>query len=288
MKTLATTFGAMLLAVMGCGGTADVPREEPPVATKFEGVDFGDCKAVTKRYEFQLVTDVAAFDTGSNIRSKAPVYYYTNNDETNPSRELTDDEINKQGREREPCNCYPDEESAPGGGEIKPVEGGAPSLDSETLCEPSDRSVQLHTEAPGFTGWGMVFGASFEGTGVETVNDASAWEGLAVWVKRESSQPLSMFAAVVDQYTVSSGGFCQDEGLLENACDAFGIGVGFEEDWRLVLMPFSQLTQRGFGFGSPEGKLEVEALRGFAFYLPSGVWKVRLDELSFYRAKRSK
>ncbi len=165
----------------------------------------------------------------SGIKSRST---YSNNDETNPSRALTNNEIENQNFKRAPCDCEPDEESAPeGGAVIQPVTGGAPSLAEGSLCMPSRSSVQLVSRGNGFAGWGMVFGASFELDNVETEQsgdkigiDASLWDGLAVWLKRETNDPLPMFASVVDQYTVSAGGYCQDQGLLESACDAFGAG----------------------------------------------------------------
>jgi hypothetical protein len=281
-----------LLAVVACGGTSDVERKAPPVQEVGDGVDFYDCVSVTAKYEFQSLSDGSNFDRGSNIRGSGPPYYYSNNDKSNPARQLTPDEV-AQKVERPPCDCEPDQESAPeDGAVIQPVVGGAPSLSEESLCSPSPRSVQLVSRGKGFTGWGMVFGGSYDQADEDTDDpddlkgvDASLWDGVALWVKRDSDAPLSMFASVVDRYTVSKGLYCQDEGLLENSCDAFGIGAGFEPEWRLVLLPFDAASQRGFGKGSPNQRVEADDLWGFSFYLPSGAWDVRVDELSFYRRK---
>lgn len=144
-------------------------------------------------------------------------------------------------------------------------------------CGTSSRAFRMTGE--GLRIWGMVFGWNFR----DGARDLSEWEGVSFWARRGSEDSgRSLFFSVFDPMTESSGGFCDsDSEILEEKCDAYGTGVGLDEEWRFFAIPFSALRQRGFGVATEE--LLTDEILGFNWAADKGKWDVWLDDVALYR-----
>lgn len=157
--------------------------------------------------------------------------------------------------------------SSPGATEI---EGGR--------CGSSLRGFRMTGE--GLRIWGMVFGFNyFDGT-----RDLSEWEGVSFWARRGSGDSgRSLFFSVFDPLTENRGGCCDsDSEVLSEKCDAYGTGVGLDEEWRHFAIPFSALRQRGFGVAT-DGLL-TSRIVGFNWAADRGNWDVWIDDIALYRS----
>jgi hypothetical protein len=178
------------------------------------------------------------------------------------------------------------------------------SPDANELPDPrcGESTYALRIRAEGLAIYGAAFGLSFL---VEDPlgRDASDWEGLSMWVKRNGDGVgTSLFASVSDRNTDSSARAsiqsselqqeietdeivpdCNDDSLVESQkCDRFGAGVLLPNEWTFVRIPFDRMKQRGYGVPAPA--LDVGALAGLNFGVEVGDWDFYVDDVAFYRA----
>lgn len=239
----ARAFFPLLVGIStGCGGSSSEPR---PTAEEGPdaGVDPFDCDA-DEGLELSMLQD---FEKG------VATHFYTNSDGT-------------EGSVVEP----PAGSSSPAAADI---EGGR--------CGTSSRAFRMTGE--GLRIWGMVFGWNFR----DGTRDLSDWDGISFWARRGSvDSGRSLFFSVFDPLTDSGSQFsehqCDSESeVLSEKCDAYGTGVGLDEEWRFFAIPFSALRQRGFGVATDQ--LNVEEIIGFNWAADRGEWEVWLDDVALFR-----
>jgi len=144
-------------------------------------------------------------------------------------------------------------------------------------CGVSQRAFRM--TGAGLTEWGMVFGFNFR----DGAHDLTEWDGVSFWARRGAVSGRSMFFSVFDPYTEDKGGHCDSSSeVLTEKCDAYGTGVGLDEEWRFFAIPFDKLRQRGFGV--PTEELLVSEILGFNWAADRGDWDVWVDDIALYRA----
>jgi hypothetical protein len=137
--------------------------------------------------------------------------------------------------------------------------------------------------ATGLVEWGAVFGRIFNAP-----IDVSEYAGVSMWVRRGAPPVRTLFAGIREQHTyydkAADDHFCEDEpALLTDKCDPFGAGVGLEEPWRFVVIPFAAMEQQGFG--KPAPAIDLEGLVGVDFSIGPGDFEIWVDDVSLYRAR---
>ncbi len=244
-RSSSTLLLLVLGSLVGCGGSSGDPRPTAESGPE-PGTDPFDCDADAD-LELSMLQD---FEKG------VATHFYTNSDGTD-------------GSEVDP----PAGSSSPAATDI---EGGR--------CGTSSRAFRMTGE--GLRIWGMVFGWNFR----DGTRDLSAYDGISFWARRGSEDSgRSLFFSVFDPWTDSGSEFsehqCDSESeTLSEKCDAYGTGVGLDENWRHFAIPFSALRQRGFGVATDE--LEVEEIIGFNWAAEKGQWDVWLDDVALFRYRR--
>jgi hypothetical protein len=157
------------------------------------------------------------------------------------------------------------------------------------LAAPADNLPDAgpYSSSPG--GWGGVFGISMGAF------DASEYEGISFMVKRGrvgTGQSLSV--SMPDQNSGSSSrlGCVQSSPAdVRRMCDAYGVSVGFDDQWRLFAIPFTQMAQRGFGMPYPRELFLSSGITSIAEvkmeFAPSADWDFYIAGVSFYKKKGS-
>jgi hypothetical protein len=109
-------------------------------------------------------------------------------------------------------------------------------------------------QGSGFTLWGAGEGFNFddpgngEGGSAKVAYDASAYTGIAFWAKAGSGSTTSLRVNVSDKDTDPAGGVCAP---VSKCNDHFGATLPLSTDWRQFVLPFSELTQAGWGMPAP-------------------------------------
>ncbi len=174
-------------------------------------------------------------------------------------------------------------------------------------CDTSEEDCAVTVE--GFLDWGgaivhdwtSVSGGTPVDVGAE--GEPGSWDGIAFWAKRTEASELdyeltretgrSMFVAVTDKYTIETPPwafekedgttFCTNATADAEKCDRFGIGVGLETEWNFYRVPFSQMSQRGYGVPSPG--IDRSGIIAVSMYLSDGPWDFWVADVAFYREK---
>jgi hypothetical protein len=167
-------------------------------------------------------------------------------------------------------------------------------------------TIAYHMVSKGQNVWGPQVGQRFrapaEGSMPPVDLDDFAgktWEGMGFWIRKGTDykelEPTgtSMFVSLRDPNTISSGNDstppCNDASNFDNMkCDAFGVGISFDTDWRYVMIPFDDLKQRGYGVH--EDALDRTQIEFLYFSMDigdaaNGNWNVWLDDVVMYRHK---
>jgi hypothetical protein len=172
--------------------------------------------------------------------------------------------------------------------DFSPTEGGAPALLGDSRCQPSAGHMLIESRKPGFSDWGLTFGANFR----EATQDGSEWDGIGLWARHGKGSAVTSFNATLPERHTSNQESadgaqyeCRDGLDVANLCDPFGRGIDASEDWRFYLLPFDSLAQQGFGKASPLGQLNVEEILGLSFQIGAGTWNLRIDEIVYYRER---
>ena len=158
----------------------------------------------------------------------------------------------------------------------------------------------LHLRAVGLKIWGAALGANLGSAcvpaGTATGCDASEWDGLALWARRDAEftddagvahrSGRTLFVSTADRYSHGNLGHCVwDHVRDEEKCDRFGLGVGLDTEWRFYAIRFDAMKQRGFGKPSPTGQLD-RVLYDVNFGVEAGDWEIWLDDVSLFREPR--
>jgi hypothetical protein len=158
----------------------------------------------------------------------------------------------------------------------------------EGHCGTSTRA--FHFVAKGEFRWGPSAYVQYEYPPYPTTGiDVTAWDGLAFWAKL-GSQPTgeSMFVSIMDKPTNgeaidANGVMCLTAPLAPDPvkCDSFGFSIGIESAWKYVVLPFSDLRQRGFGIHADS--VDLTHVVQLKFSLDIGDWDVWIDDVALYR-----
>ena len=151
--------------------------------------------------------------------------------------------------------------------------------------------------------WGPQFGQGFgrplaaTGDYLEPV-DISDWEGMAFWIKKGNDHPeleptgSTLFVSLRDPNTMSleQGGKLRNDKANNDRekCDPYGASVGFDTNWRYVMIPFSDMKQRGYGVR--EDALLMKQITKVTFSMDigdaaNGNWNVWIDDVVLYNYK---
>ncbi len=157
----------------------------------------------------------------------------------------------------------------------------------------------LNIQAGPFANWGGNVGTRFS----QPVN-ATVYDGIAVWMRTGPGYSNSPRITLSDMYTDSQynmsppdGGVaycnpnpnCAVQTAQGNAncynvgCDTFGAYSAVIEDWRLFVLPFSEMRQGGWGKMRPF--LDLSQLLSIQISYPVGTWDLWVDDIAFYRLK---
>jgi len=174
------------------------------------------------------------------------------------------------------------------GGVAKPLGEAAPEVIPQGGRCGSTRA--LHVTGSGFLDWGadvsvtFNWGATDAGADGARAWNGSAYQGLTFWARLGATSGSSVRFALADQYERPEGGFCTVDGSGPGCWDTFGVDLPYlDTTWRKYKIYFSDLTQRGFGYTSPKGKLDTSALYQFQLELPAGaIFDLWFDDPTFF------
>jgi hypothetical protein len=148
----------------------------------------------------------------------------------------------------------------------------------------------FHTVGGGFTKWGAGVGillAPPTDTGAKQPYDASAFAGVAFWIRLGDSGPVSAsvrFNMTTAQTSPEGGGCDPAVASGPTAChDHFGVQLMLAPFWTRVIIPFSQLSQQGWGRASPVG-FDRGQLLDIQFQVTAGApFDFWIDDITFLR-----
>lgn len=165
-------------------------------------------------------------------------------------------------------------------------------LYAEPLASPQcGQERGLHLKAGPFFSWGGTLGFPFA-----PAFDAREWEGVALVGRIRSGTRSTFRLTVIDPKTDgtfvdpdTSSASCNalttpDD--FRDGCDPFGAFFVLDQEWKLVLLPFDEMRQAGFGRSSPF--LDRGAVRQLRIGYAQGSWDFYIDQVAFYRSRRGK
>lgn len=161
------------------------------------------------------------------------------------------------------------EQSPDPGKDFAPAAGG-----------PRDVGFMAQTTGGGFTEWGAGMGFDLNNAGTaKGVWDASAFTGVAFYAR--GNAPVRIAIATRAVVPVASGGTCMPgEAEGEECDDAHGKTLTLDATWRQYVVPFSEITQDGWG---RPAEFDAKTLTGIQFQIAKGVeFDVYIDEIGFY------
>jgi hypothetical protein len=165
----------------------------------------------------------------------------------------------------------------------------------------------MHIKGGPFSNWGGNIGTRFalgDGGGMAGGLDVSQYEGVSLWMRTAPGYATAAKIALADPHTDSQynmyppdGGtpFCDPNpncsaqsaqgnmNCFNVGCDKFGQFTPLTEDWRLYLIPFTEMRQGGWGKPWPE--LDLTQIVSFEVDYTQGTWDFWVDDISFYRRK---
>ncbi len=179
--------------------------------------------------------------------------------------------------------------SSDGTGEMSELPGREPAATEIEggRCGISRYAMRLTAE--GMAVYGGAFGINFYPEPL----DVSKWDGITFWARSGPSEGRSLFVSVSEKHTDETNGaplFDDNEPFCEELpddpsrkCDRFGVGLGLESSWRLYVIYFDDMAQRGFGRPAP--KMDLEALIGVSFAFETGAWDIWVDDVALFRTE---
>ncbi len=303
---------SLLLALSGCGGEDGGPRPtESPALPLAEDPGSGpiDCPVQDDDGSWVLGDDRFEFDFLETFPyGAAERGWYTNNarcyqcelvwrrcnglDEGgNPGRSCLEIEgIDREAYERYLDNCWAECEAIQSPSHFeKPL--FAEAIPSGGRC---GSEFALHLEAGPFdqvqfavdSRWGGIIGLEFAQPGF----DASFYDGIAFWGRRNPASRNAIRLDVTDRYTnqdyvspetgeaLCEGNTTPDD--TSEGCDKFGTPALLGPDWQLYTLPFAEMRQAGWGKHAPN--LDVWGLLSVGFSYNEGAWDFWIDDIAFY------
>jgi Carbohydrate binding domain (family 11). len=157
------------------------------------------------------------------------------------------------------------------GATMSPAPGG-----NFTMTDTGDPCRELAAYVKGF-GYALD-GASFS-VGLGSPYNASAYRNLTFWAKVDPGTTPRLRVSLPDKDTHPDGGICQWSG--QNLCwDHYGLRVAFTTAWAQYTIPFSSLTQNGWG--NLGAAFDPASVYEVVFEIPVnanfGIW---IDDLAF-------
>lgn len=157
--------------------------------------------------------------------------------------------------------------------------GGSHTLSFESTDDPAvDGSGVLHVAGGPFDQYsGLGLGLRWSETGDERCYyDASHYEGLRFWARGDAGIRVAL--QMPEVRPVSMGGTCPDDA----ACyDSHGVNFDIGPEWTLYEVPFSSVTQSGWGHRV--GSFDPSKLFTIEFQFTGGsTYDFWLDDLTFY------
>jgi hypothetical protein len=157
----------------------------------------------------------------------------------------------------------------------------------------------LHLQAPlvsgPFTDWGIQFDRDMTGNPF----DASAYEGVAFWLRVGPDSRGTFRFNVADKYTwekyrdpatnasICLGSTSIDQylpGSSTEGCDQAGSFFLAGPEWRFYTLPFSEMRQAGWGKKEPY--FDIWNIMAMGFLTGAGAWwDIWIDDVAWYRRK---
>jgi hypothetical protein len=161
--------------------------------------------------------------------------------------------------------------------------GPAPFACSQLSDAPAALGVYaMHITATGFTGWGSGLGVDFRAG--KKVYDGSKLSGVRFWARVGEGKNTRHRIQFVDTTTDALGGKCNPAANApegEKCDDHFGKDLVLTTSWTLYVVPFTDLSQVGFGTSAPA--LDTAHLYGLQVTakpkLNVDLW---IDEIEFF------
>jgi len=159
------------------------------------------------------------------------------------------------------------------GATMTPAPGGDfPMTETGDPC----RKRAAYVQGSGFA----LGGASFS-VGLGSPYNASAYRSLTFWAKVDPGTTPRLRVSLPDKDTHPDGGICQMTGPGPTLCwDHYGLRVAFTTDWAQYTVPFSSLTQNGWGHVGTA--FDPASIYEVVFEIPVnanfGIW---IDDLAF-------
>jgi len=108
-------------------------------------------------------------------------------------------------------------------------------------------------------------------------SDDEVWTGRTIFVSIMEWQTEGWTRGSPPEFV-----YCNSDAVVDELkCDAFGVGIGIDTEWRYYKIPFSSMRQRGYGMYAECPYLAE--LWGVNFALGAGDWDLWLDDITFYR-----
>lgn len=158
------------------------------------------------------------------------------------------------------------------------TDGTATQLRGMEPGGPAGSSVALHYSGSGFTDWGSGAGFNFRApSGGALPYDASEYDGIKFWARVEPGSDTALRIILQNAQTHPDGGICGT-----GCWDAFGIDFTLTTAWAEYTIPFSAVSQQGWGFDpgafNPSVLYNLETRHN-----KNLVYDVWLDDFIFYK-----
>ncbi len=116
-----------------------------------------------------------------------------------------------------------------------------------------DSAFAFHTTGTDFTGWGALAAVDLAPkiSDIKQPYDASGYSGVSFRAKSNGAVQVRVEIATAD--SMPEGGVCNPDaqsGDPDRCGDHFGVNVVLSADWTDVNIPFSQMTQKGWGLAA--------------------------------------
>ncbi len=142
---------------------------------------------------------------------------------------------------------------------------------------PSGSNYAIHYYGSGFTDWGSGVGFNFidPSGGPMQPYDASQMQGIKFWARIEPGSNSAIRIALPNSQTHPDGGQCS------TCWDHFGIDLTLTTTWQQYTVPFSSLTQQGWG--SQYETFDITTLYNMEFRHNQNVtYDVWIDNIEFF------
>jgi hypothetical protein len=167
------------------------------------------------------------------------------------------------------------DDGTPGGTMVPDPANAFTPTDTGDVC----RKYAAYVKGTGFS----TSGASFW-FGLGSPYNASKYTGISFWAKVDSGSTAVIRVEFPDKDTFPDGGICSTSGTGSTSCwDHYGSRITLTNDWKKYTVPFSQLSQDGWGLLATQ--FDPASLYEVLFQIPVnatfGIW---IDDVAFYLA----